>query len=87
KRLSGWKEDYESPKKKSIENELNKWKIQIRLEQDKKSLAVWYLNEEDVQLFFETVPQENKSCHWFISFSKNMNAFFSFNLLEFFLKN
>ncbi|ETO35651.1 hypothetical protein RFI_01412 [Reticulomyxa filosa] len=57
KRLSGWKEDYESPKKKSIEDELNKWKIKIRLEQDKENPAVWYLNEEDVQLFFETVPQ------------------------------
>ncbi|ETN99588.1 hypothetical protein RFI_37883 [Reticulomyxa filosa] len=54
-RLSGWKEDCESPKKKSIEDELNKWKIKIRLEQDKESPAVWYLNEEDVQLFFETV--------------------------------
>ncbi|ETN98054.1 hypothetical protein RFI_39468 [Reticulomyxa filosa] len=54
-RLSGWNEDYESPKKKSIENELNKWKIQIRLEQDKESPAVWYLNEEDVELFFKTV--------------------------------
>ncbi|ETN99001.1 hypothetical protein RFI_38486, partial [Reticulomyxa filosa] len=54
-RLSGWKEDYESPKKKSIENELNKWKIQIRLEQDKYSPAVQCLNEEDVELFFETV--------------------------------
>ncbi|ETO04703.1 hypothetical protein RFI_32691, partial [Reticulomyxa filosa] len=57
-RLSGWKEDYESPKKKSIENELNKWKIQIRLEQDKNNPAVQCLNEEDVQLFFETVPPE-----------------------------
>ncbi|ETO15302.1 hypothetical protein RFI_22062, partial [Reticulomyxa filosa] len=55
-RLSGWKEDYESPKKKSIENELNKWKIKIRLEQDKYSPAVQCLNEEDVKLFFETVP-------------------------------
>ncbi|ETO01943.1 hypothetical protein RFI_35496, partial [Reticulomyxa filosa] len=55
-RLGGWKEDYESPKKKSIEDELNKWKIKIRLEQDKENPAVWYLNEEDVQLFFETVP-------------------------------
>ncbi|ETO35043.1 hypothetical protein RFI_02030, partial [Reticulomyxa filosa] len=49
-------EDYESPKKKSIENELNKWKIQIRLEQDKGNPTVWYLNEGDVELFFETVP-------------------------------
>ncbi|ETO35052.1 hypothetical protein RFI_02022 [Reticulomyxa filosa] len=56
-RLSGWKEEYESPKKRSIENELNKWKIQIRLEQDKYNPAVQCLNEEDVQLFFKTVPQ------------------------------
>ncbi|ETO01847.1 hypothetical protein RFI_35592, partial [Reticulomyxa filosa] len=49
-------EDYESPKKKSIEDELNKWKIQIRLEQDKYNPAVQCLNEEDVKLFFETVP-------------------------------
>ncbi|ETO08895.1 hypothetical protein RFI_28492, partial [Reticulomyxa filosa] len=54
KRLSGWKEDYESPKKKSIEDELNKWKIQIRLEQDNFNPAVWYLNEEDVQLLFDS---------------------------------
>ncbi|ETN98574.1 hypothetical protein RFI_38918 [Reticulomyxa filosa] len=53
-RLGGWKEDYESPKKKSIEDELNKWKIKIRLEQDKENPAVWYLNEEDVQLLFES---------------------------------
>ncbi|ETO10774.1 hypothetical protein RFI_26605, partial [Reticulomyxa filosa] len=55
-RFSGWKEDYESPKKKSIENELNKWKIKIRLEQDKYNPAVQCLNEEDVKLLFETVP-------------------------------
>ncbi|ETN98925.1 hypothetical protein RFI_38562, partial [Reticulomyxa filosa] len=60
-RLGGWKEDYESPKKKSIENELNKWKIQIRLEQDNFNPAVWYLNEEDVELFFETVPPSEDS--------------------------
>ncbi|ETO04985.1 hypothetical protein RFI_32411, partial [Reticulomyxa filosa] len=46
----------ESPKKKSIEDELNKWKIRIRLKQDKESPVLWYLNEGDVQLFFETVP-------------------------------
>ncbi|ETO02622.1 hypothetical protein RFI_34796, partial [Reticulomyxa filosa] len=55
-RLSGWKEDYESPKKKSIEDELNKWKIKIKLEQDKGNPTVWYLNEGDAQLLFGIVP-------------------------------
>ncbi|ETN98862.1 hypothetical protein RFI_38625, partial [Reticulomyxa filosa] len=52
-KLSGWKEDYESPKKKSIEDELNKWKIQIRLEQDKGNPTLCYLNEGDVE--FENI--------------------------------
>ncbi|ETN97241.1 hypothetical protein RFI_40290, partial [Reticulomyxa filosa] len=38
---------------KSIENELNKWKIQIRLEQDKYNPAVQCLNKEDVE--FENI--------------------------------
>ncbi|ETO33324.1 hypothetical protein RFI_03783, partial [Reticulomyxa filosa] len=38
---------------KSIEDELNKWKIQIRLEQDKYNPAVQCLNEEDVE--FENI--------------------------------
>ncbi|ETO01138.1 hypothetical protein RFI_36300 [Reticulomyxa filosa] len=46
---------YESPKKKSIEDELKKWKIIIRLEQDKFNEAVWCLNQDDVLLFFKTV--------------------------------
>ncbi|ETO02209.1 hypothetical protein RFI_35227 [Reticulomyxa filosa] len=48
--ISGWT----SQKNQIIQNELKKWKVQIRLQQDKKNLALWYLNEEDVELFFET---------------------------------
>ncbi|ETO02284.1 hypothetical protein RFI_35151 [Reticulomyxa filosa] len=47
---------YESPKKNDIEDELRKWKIIIRLEQDKFNEAVWCLNQNDVLLFFKTVP-------------------------------
>ncbi|ETO02888.1 hypothetical protein RFI_34525, partial [Reticulomyxa filosa] len=50
--ISGWT----SQKNQIIQNELKKWKVQIRLQQDKKNLALWYLNEEDVELFFEKVP-------------------------------
>ncbi|ETO04359.1 hypothetical protein RFI_33039 [Reticulomyxa filosa] len=46
----------ESPKKKSIENEFKKWKIAIRLEQDKYNPVVWCLNQEDLLLFFQSVP-------------------------------
>ncbi|ETO11073.1 hypothetical protein RFI_26302 [Reticulomyxa filosa] len=49
-------DNHESPKKKSIENELKKWKIVIRLEQNKFNEAIWCLNEDDVSLFFKTIP-------------------------------
>ncbi|ETO33271.1 hypothetical protein RFI_03836 [Reticulomyxa filosa] len=47
---------YELSKKKSIEHELNKWKVPIRLEPDKENPMIYCLNQSDVSLFFQTVP-------------------------------
>ncbi|ETO22607.1 hypothetical protein RFI_14587 [Reticulomyxa filosa] len=42
-----------------FKNELNQWKIPIRVEQDPSIPALFYLNQEDVSLFFQTVPPGN----------------------------
>ncbi|ETO00010.1 hypothetical protein RFI_37449, partial [Reticulomyxa filosa] len=54
-RIGDWKEEYNSPQKKLIEDELKKWKVPIRLEQDKKNPMIWCLNETDVSSFFQIV--------------------------------
>ncbi|ETO34116.1 hypothetical protein RFI_02977 [Reticulomyxa filosa] len=41
---------------KIFEQELTKWKIPIRLENDRRNQSILCLNQEDVSLFFQTVP-------------------------------
>ncbi|ETO33969.1 poly(A)-specific ribonuclease (PARN)-like domain containing 1 [Reticulomyxa filosa] len=77
--------NYESPKKKSIEDELMKWKIVIRLEQDQFNEAVWCLNRDDVLLFYKTIPPVDTKTTLYrddqFSSLKNIKLFlFSYNL-------
>ncbi|ETO35207.1 hypothetical protein RFI_01865 [Reticulomyxa filosa] len=52
-------------KKSCIESELKKWKVQIRLEQNESYPKIWFLNQNDVELFFQTVPPKQDCLKYF----------------------